>query len=83
MLRSEEYAAIKADYHRISREHLEKSYVAPPGMSFANSDALLPAAELRAVVATGFESQCRVLCFGRIPSWEEVQAWLEEIREVL
>ena len=83
MLRSEEYGAIKADYDRISRAHFEKSYVAPPGMSFAKSDALFPPTELRAVIAAGFEAQCRVLCFGSFPSWDEVQARLEAIRALL
>ena len=83
MLRSDEYAAIKADYDRISREHFAKSYVPPPDMSFAKSDALFPPAELRAVIAAGFEAQCRVLCFGPFPSWDEVQARLEEIRALL
>ena len=83
MLRSEEYAAIKADYDRISREHFDKSYVPPPGMSFAKSDALFPPAELRAVLAAEFEKQCRVLCFGAFPTWDEVQARLEGVREML
>jgi hypothetical protein len=83
MLRSEEYAAIRADYDRISREHFEKSYVAPPDMSFANSDALFPPADLCGVIAAGFEAQCRVLCFGAFPTWDEVQARLEEIRGLL
>jgi hypothetical protein len=83
MLRLEEYEAIKADYDRISREHFEKSYVPPPEMSFAKSDALFPPAELRAAIAAGFEAQCRVLCFGPLPGWDEVQARLEEIRELL
>jgi len=83
MLRSEEYGIIKADYDQISREYFEKSYVPPPDMSFAKSDALFPAAELRAVIAAGFEAQCRVLCFGPFPSWDEVQARLEEIRRLL
>jgi hypothetical protein len=83
MLRSEEYEVIKADYDRISREHFENSYVAPHGMSFGKSDALFPPAELRAVIAAGFEAQCRVLCFGPFPPWDEVQARLEAIRELL
>ena len=83
MLRSEEYATIKADYDRISREHFDKSYVPPPGMSFARSDALFPSAELGAVLAAEFEKQCRVLCFGAFPKWDEVQARLESIRELL
>ena len=42
MLRSDEYAAIRVDYDRVSREHFAKSYVPTPGMSFAKSDALFP-----------------------------------------
>ena len=64
MIRSDEYAAIKADYDRISTAHFPKSYVPPLEMSFAKSDALFPPGDLRAVIATGFEAQCRVLCFG-------------------
>ena len=52
-------------------------------MSFAKSDALFPPAELRAVIAAGFEAQCRVLCFGPFPTWDEVQARLEDIRSLL
>ena len=83
MLRSEEYAAIKTDYDRISTAHFPRSYVPPPDMSFAKSDALFPTADLRAALAAGFEAQCRVLCFGPHPTWDEVQARLEEIRRLL
>ena len=83
MLRSEEYATIKADYDRISREHFDKSYVPPPGMSFAKSDAQFPPAELGAVLAAEFEKQCRVLCFGPFPTWAQVQARLESVRDLL
>ena len=82
-LRSDEYGIIKADYDRISREHFDKSYVPPPGMSFANSDALFPPVELGVVLAAEFETQCRVLCFGPFPKWDEVQARLESVRELL
>lgn len=40
MLRSDEYAAIKADYDQISRTHFSESYFFPQSMSFARSDAL-------------------------------------------
>lgn len=83
MLRSEEYATIKADYDRISREYFDKSYVPPPGMSFAKSDALFPPAGLRVVLAAEFEKQCRVLCFGAFPKWDEVQVRFEAIRTLL
>jgi hypothetical protein len=83
MLRSEEYTAIKADYDRVSREHFPKSYMPPPGMTFAQSDALFPPPELRAILATEFKKQCKILCFGPVPSWDEVQARLEAIRNLL
>jgi hypothetical protein len=83
MLQSEEYAAIKADYDRISTGHFPKSYVPPAAMSFAQSDALFPAAELREMIASNFEVQCRALCFGPYPGWDEVQARFEMIRASL
>ena len=46
MLKSAEYAAIKEDYDRISREHFERSYFCPEGMCFARSDALFPAGRI-------------------------------------
>lgn len=39
MLQSDEYAAIKADYDRVSTQHFPKSYVPPPDMTFSKSDA--------------------------------------------
>lgn len=83
MLRSEEYETIKADYDRISREHFDKSYVPPPGMSFAKSDALFPPATLAAALSAEYESQCRVLCFGSFPSWNDVQSRLDAVRQLL
>jgi hypothetical protein len=83
MLRSDEYAAIKADYDRISREHFEKSYVPPPDMSFAKSDALFPTGPLQEAIAKVFAEQCRLLCFGPFPAWDVLQARLKEIRDVL
>lgn len=83
MLRSDEYGVIKVDYDRISRAYFEKSYVPPPDMSFAKSDALFPAAELRAMLAVEFEKQCRVLCFGPFPPWDDVQARFEALRQML
>jgi hypothetical protein len=83
MLKSEEYAAIKADYDRISREHFEKSYFHPADMRFANSDALFPPDELSAQIAAAYEEQCRLLCYSPHPSWQEVQARFNELRDLL
>ena len=76
MLRSEEYGGIKADYDRISREHFEKSYVPPPDMSFAKSDALFPPAELRAVIAADSRRNAACCALGRSrPGTKCRRAW--------
>ena len=81
MLTSPEYAAIKADYDNVSRKHFPKSYVPPPEMSFANSDALFPPSKLSSVLGAEYEAQCRVLCFGAFPTWSELQEQLAGIRD--
>ena len=83
MLQSAEYAAIKTDYDRISSKHFPKSYTPPAGMTFSGSDALFPPPELRAVLAKKFEKQCKLLCFGLVPSWDEFQARFDAIRTLL
>ena len=83
MLQSEEYAAIKADYDRISREHFPKSHFCPDQMCFARSDALFPTGELGRLLGGEYEKQCRVLCYGPFPTWAEVQSRLVEIRTML
>jgi hypothetical protein len=83
MVKSDEYAAIKADYDQISRTHFPKSYFYPEQMSFANSDALFPPTELAAIIGVECEGHCRMLCYGPYPSWAEIQARLIELRELL
>ena len=60
-----------------------EGYVPPPGMTFAKSDALFPPDELAAVLRVEFAKQCRALCFGAFPTWDQVQGRLEEIRRLL
>jgi hypothetical protein len=83
MLTSEEYAAIKADYDRISRAHFPKSYFYPDGMSFARSDALFPPTELSAAISAEYAGQCRLLCYGPYPAWAEIKARFEQLRHLL
>jgi hypothetical protein len=52
-------------------------------MSFAKSDALFPPAELAATIAAEYDEQCKVLCYGRYPSWEEIQTRLLDLRPLL
>ena len=83
MLRSPEYNAIKADYDQISRTHFARSYFHPDEMRFANSDALSPPTNLVESIRVGYEAQCRMLCYGPYPLWDEVQSRLLELRELL
>jgi len=83
MLQSPEYAAIKADYDQISRAAFPRSYFHPEGMSFARSDALFPPPELAAIIGPEYERQCKPLCYGPFPTWLEVQARIEELRQYL
>jgi len=83
MLASDEYGAIKADYDRISREHFPKSYFHPAGMDFGQSDALFPPAALADQLAEEYHQQCRTLCYGPFPTWDQVQGQFEAIRKLL
>jgi len=83
MLASPEYAAIKADYDRISRDHFAKHYACPPGLSFAGSDALFPASALAPTLGAEYEAQCRLLCYGPYPTWDDVLAMFVTLRQWL
>jgi predicted nucleotidyltransferase component of viral defense system len=83
MLQTNEYTAIKADYERISLASFPQSYFRPDEMRFSHSDALFPSDDLRTMIAAEYTSQCRILCFGTYPSWEEVEACFLELRSVL
>jgi hypothetical protein len=52
-------------------------------MSFAQSEALFPTAELGATLGAEYERQCRLLCYGPFPTWDEVQARFQELRALL
>lgn len=83
MLASPEYAEIKEDYDRISREYFAKSYFFPEGMSFAKSEALFPSATLAATIEKEYEAQCKLLCYCAYPSWVDVRTRFEELKPKL
>lgn len=83
MIKSDEYTAIKMDYDTISRAHFERSYFRPDQMSFANSDALFPPGDLAKKIGAEYEDQCKLLCYGLYPSWQEIQGRLLALRELL
>lgn len=83
MLESPEHAEIKMDYDEVSRKYFPASHFPPQGMSFSNSAALFPPAELESVIQTEYEAQCRLLCFLPPPTWTEVRARFDELRALL
>jgi len=83
MLRSREYMEIKIDYDRISSTHFAKNYRPPEGLSFVRSDALFPPKELRETLGREYEAQCKILCYGPYPAWDEVIASFERLKDYL
>ena len=79
MLKSTEYAAIKADYDEISRTHFPKSYSHPEGMNFAKSDALFPPRNSPRSSAPNTRRNARCSADGPYLSWAEVQKRFLEI----
>lgn len=83
MLRFAEYQEIKEDYERISLKFFKKGYVRPPRLSFADSAGIFPGADLRPRIAADYDEQCRTLCYGPHPSFDEVIGRFEEMRSLL
>jgi hypothetical protein len=83
MLKSPEYDTIKSDYDQISRAHFERGYFHPEGMKFANSDALFPPEDLAKTIRAEYEAQCKLLCYGPYPSWQEVQDRFAALRGLI
>jgi hypothetical protein len=83
MLQSPEYAQIKEDYDRVSREHFPAHYFHPDDMTFSKSDAIFPPPSLARAIGPQYEQQCRQLCYGPYPSWSAILARFSEHRELL
>jgi hypothetical protein len=83
MLKSEEYAQIKADYDRVSRAYFPDHYFYPEKMRFSASDALFPAEGLSKILGVQYEEQCKLLCYGPYPSWKQIMAQFDELRAYL
>jgi hypothetical protein len=74
---------LKLDCDRISRESFGDSYVPPPEMSFRDSFALFPTAELESYLSLEYMTQCRPLCYGNFPDWQEILGCFESLRSLL
>jgi len=83
MLRSPEYQEIKEDYEALSLRFFKKRYVRPPDLKFAQSAGVFPGASLRARIIADYDEQCRTLCYGAYPSFDEVVGRFETLRDLL
>jgi hypothetical protein len=80
---SDEYLEIKQDCDRIGQEHFSNNHWPPERLVFSQSEALFPEGEIRQTLAKEYESQCRNLCYGDFPNWEDFEACFAELRDWL
>lgn len=83
MLRSDEYREIREDYDVLSSQWFPRSHRPPAGLSFRESQALFPTAELRKQLAADYARQCELLFPGDFPSFTDVLGSFERLREWL
>ena len=83
MLKSKELDNIKQDYHLVSSRYFSTSHFPPENLSFANSLALFPNGDLRKAISKAYTEQCKSLCYGSYPLWEEVEECFSSIRNHL
>jgi predicted nucleotidyltransferase component of viral defense system len=83
MMNSDEFLDIKNDCNLISQTYFNTMYHPPENLSFANSKALFPTQDVRPMIMEAYGRQSKNLCYGKYPSWEEVEACFEKIRALL
>jgi hypothetical protein len=71
------------DCDRISRASFGDSYTPPPELSFRDSLALFPSSELQSYLSQEYTLQCRPLCYGDFPTWEEIVGCFQSCRDWL
>ncbi|AFZ57621.1 nucleotidyl transferase AbiEii/AbiGii toxin family protein [Anabaena cylindrica FACHB-243] len=82
MLNTEEYNNIKEDCFNIGQQHFN-NYQPPENLSFSKSIAIFPTGDLRQLIAKEYSQQCRNLCYGDYPTWEEIESCFEQLRNIL
>jgi hypothetical protein len=80
LLASEDFVEIKQDCERLSQQYFQGSHFPPENLIFANSTAIFPTDDLRKVIKEAYQEQCKSLCYGVYPSWEEVEECFLSIR---
>lgn len=83
MLGSGEYSNIKQDCAFLSQQEFPQQYDAPENLVFCNSIALFPIGDIRQEIAKEYQQQCKNLCYGNYPRWEEIEACFSELRNQL
>lgn len=82
MLNSSEYGEIVHDYREKTSKWFPKQEF-PDRLDLSTSDALYPAGELRDDLRKHYDEQCRALCYGEYPPFDDVLTTLESIRAKL
>lgn len=83
MLRSDEYREIRDDYDTLSSQWFPRSHRPPAELSFGESPALFPPAQLHEQLAADYARQCELLFPGDFPSFADVLGSFERLREWL
>jgi hypothetical protein len=84
MLNSPEYAEIRDDYDEKSKRFFPKYYRPPAGLSFRDSPALFPPADLHDQLAAQYERECgRLFPGGEFPPFDHVLERFRELRALL
>lgn len=83
MVQSDEYREICRDYDALSSRWFPRSHRPPAGLSFRESPALFPPADLREQLAADYATQCGLLFPGEFPSFVDVLGSFERVREWL
>lgn len=83
MLHSDEYREIRDDYDALSSRWFPRSHRPPARLSFRESPALFPPAQLRGQLATDYATQCGLLFPGDFPPFADVLESFEQLREWL
>ena len=83
MLESDEYEQIRLEYDELSSKWFPNSHRPPAGLRFRGSEALFPPGNLRTTLAADYATQCELLFPSDYPSFDEVLASFERIRDRL
>ncbi|MBS1868053.1 MAG: nucleotidyl transferase AbiEii/AbiGii toxin family protein [Actinobacteria bacterium] len=83
MVQSDEYREICRDYDALSSRWFPRSHRPPAGLSFRESPALFPAADLREQLAADYDTQCALLFPGDFASFVDVLGSFERLRRWL